>query len=109
MPNAFSNVSASTTDGALVTASPGRKIRVYSVAVVSGGTGTTVTFNTKPTGSGTAIGPAFAFGNNGGAVLPHNPKGWFDTNRGEGLTVTTGAGSTQGVIVGYDYLSGANT
>ena len=40
-------------------------------------------------------------GANGGAVLPYNEQGWFNTNQGEGLTVTTGSGSTVGVQVCY--------
>jgi len=109
MANTFANIAQSQTDSSLVTARAGSKIRVFSVAAVSGATATNVTFNSKGSGAGTAISPAFAFGANGGAVLPYNPQGWFDTNRGEGLTATTGAGSTQGLLVSYAYISGANT
>lgn len=104
MASAFANVAASTTDSVLVAGKTGLKIRVFQVAAVSGGTVTTVTFNSKPGGAGTAVGPALAFGSNGGAVLPHSPTGWFDTNAGEGLSVTTGAGSTTGILVGYRHL-----
>jgi len=109
MANTFVNVAQSQTDSVIVAAQAGRKIRVYSLASVGGGTATSVTFNSKGSGAGTAISPAFQFGANGGAVLNYNPKGWFDTNRGEGLTVTTGAGSTQGVLIGYDIVFGANS
>jgi hypothetical protein len=98
---AFANTSAGTTDGALVSAVSGRRIRVVQVAAVAGGTATTLTFNTKPSGAGTAISPAFANGANGGEVLPFSSVGWFTTNLSEGLTVTTGAGSTTGILVGY--------
>lgn len=98
---AFANIAASTTDGAIVTAVVGRKIRVVAVAAVCAGTATNITFNSKPGGSGTAISCLFANGANGGEVLGYNPKGWFDTNTGEGLTATTGGGSTTGVQVNY--------
>lgn len=106
MPNTFANVPVSQTDYAtsMPAARAGFRIRVYAVIASSGATATNVTFNSKGSGAGTAIGPALAFGANGGAVLPYNPFGWFDTNRGEGLTITTGAGSTQGVAISYGYI-----
>jgi hypothetical protein len=106
--NALVNVAASQTDSVIVAAQAGKRVRVYQVASVGGGTATNVTFNTKGSGAGTALSPIFAFGVNGGAVLSYSPSGWFDTNRGEGLTVTTGAGSSQGIIVGYDIVGTAN-
>jgi hypothetical protein len=108
MANALVNVAASSTDSVVVAAQAGRRIRVYQIASVGGATATNVTFNTKGAGAGTALSPIFAFGVNGGAVLPYSPRGWFDTNRGEGLSVTTGTGSTQGIIVGYDVVGTAN-
>ena len=99
VPKAFVNAPAATTDTLVVAAVPGRKIRVHQVAVLNGSTATNVTFNSKPAGAGTAISPLMAEGANGGAVLNHSPVGWFDTNVGEGLSVTTGAGSVVGVIV----------
>lgn len=94
---AFANVAASTTDGALVTAVAGKRIRVLGTGVSCGATPSSVTFNTKPVAAGAAISPAF----NNSIVLANNPQGWFDTLAGEGLTVTTGAGSTTGIIVKY--------
>lgn len=101
---ALANIAASQTDSSLVSASSGYKIRVIALAMVSGGTATNVTFNTKPAGSGTAISCLFANGANGGAVLPLNDAGWFETNVGEGLSVTTGAGSTTGIQVVYQLV-----
>lgn len=98
---AFANIAASTTDGALITAVTGKIIRVVALSAVAGGTATTLTFNSKPAGAGTAISPLYANGANGGEVLPYNPKGWFDSNVGEGLTATTGGGSTTGILVNY--------
>ncbi len=98
---AFANISAGTTDGAIVSAVPGKCIVVDSCFLVAGGTATNVTFNTKPSGSGTAITALIANGANGGAVLSYNEQGWFNTNAGEGLTATTGAGTTVGIQVCY--------
>lgn len=103
--NAYDAIAASTTDSALVAAESGRKIVVTSVVINHGDTTpSTVTFNSKPGGAGTAIyaplkGPA-----NGGFVIPENPKGWFATDEGEGLSVTTGAGSTTSVAVTYELV-----
>jgi hypothetical protein len=98
---AFGNPAASGTDTALITAVSGKKLRVLAVAVLAGGTATTLTFNSKSGGAGTAISPALANAANGGEILPYNPAGWFETNTGEGLTTTTGAGSATGVLVRY--------
>jgi len=96
---AVANVSAGQTDAEIVAATAGKRVRVLAVAFVCGGTATSATFNTKPSGSGTAISPAFQNGANGGAILPFNPVGWFQTGSGEGLSLTTGSGSTTGVLV----------
>ena len=98
---ALANVTAGQTDASVVAAVAGEKIRVLACAFVTGATATNATFNTKPAGAGTAITPAFQNAANGGAILPFNPVGWFETNVGEGLSLTTGAGSTTGVQVVY--------
>ena len=57
--NAYAAVAASQTDSALVTAVPGRKIRVRSFLLNQGDTtASTVVFNSKPAGAGTAISPS---------------------------------------------------
>lgn len=106
---AFANVAASQTDSVIVAATAGTnqvgpRIRVHAVIGSAGGTATSLTFNSKGAGAGTAISPAFQNGINGGEVLPHCAAGWFETNAGEGLTVTTGAGSTTGVLVLYSLV-----
>jgi hypothetical protein len=102
MTNFFKNTATSTADDSYVTAVPGARIRVTAVAVVAGATAQSLTFKSKPTGASSAITPLFAFGANGGMVLPFNPDGWFDTALGEGLTVTTAAGgSTTGIMISY--------
>lgn len=95
------DVAQSQTDSALVAAVVGKKIRLLSLVMIAGGTATNVTFNTKPAGAGTAISCVCANGANGGAVLPRNRDGWLETNSGEGLSVTTGAGSSVGFMGTY--------
>lgn len=99
------NVAASQTDSSVVAAAAGKRVTVESVALLAGGTATNVTFNSKGSGAGVAISALFACGINGGIVLPHNPKGWFETVAGEALTVTTGAGATTGIQVQYSLRS----
>ena len=98
---AKANIAASTTDGALVSAVAGKKLRVVGFRVMAGATATNVTFNSKPGGAGTAISETMACGANGGQHGAFSPVGHFQTAAGEGLTVTTGAGSTVGVGVVY--------
>lgn len=99
--HAFANVAQSQTDSSIVAAVSGKVIRVVAATAVAGGTATNLTFNSKGSGAGTAISPLYANGINGGEVLPFNPSGWFETTSGEALTVTTGAGSTTGILVTY--------
>lgn len=94
---ARANIAQSQTATSVIAAVPNKKIRVVQVVCVAGAAATNLTFNS----AGTAISPVFANGANGGAVLPFNPAGWFEGNAGEALTVTTGAGSSTGILVGY--------
>ena len=98
---AFANVNASTTDAPVVAAVAGKRIRVLAFYFVCGATATNATFNTKGGGAGVAISCLVANAANGGAVVNHNPRGWFETELGEGLTLTTGSGSATGVQVSY--------
>jgi hypothetical protein len=103
--NAYDSVAASATDSVLVAAAAGKKIRVLSFVINQGDTTpSTVTFNSKGAGAGTAISPALKGPANGGFVAPNNPTGWFETIAGEGLTVTTGAGSTSAIVVVYELI-----
>lgn len=97
---AKANITGSTTDGALVTAVAGAKIRVlsYSVSCVSTG-GSSAVFNTKPSGAGTAISHLISLAASGFASEADN-NGLFETAAGEGLTVTTGT-NIVGVRVTY--------
>lgn len=98
---AFANVAAASVDASVVAAVAAKKLRVVALVLVCGASATTVTFNSKPAGAGTAISMQFQNAANGGAVLPFNQAGWFETTAGEGLSATTGAGSTTGVQVVY--------
>lgn len=101
--NAFDSIAASQTDSSLVAAVTGSKIRVLAAVINQGDTTpSAVTFNSKPGGAGSAKYPALKAAANGGFVLPYNPVGWFETNVDEGLSVTTGAGSTTAVSVVYE-------
>lgn len=104
--NAFDNVPTGTTDSVLVPAVAGRKIRVRSVTLTQGTSVGAVTFNTKPAGAGVAISPGFAPAASTPLVLPDADEGgWFETNAGEGLTVTTGATTTAvAVLVTFDLI-----
>jgi len=99
--NAFVNAAAGGTDGAFITAVPGRRIRVLAAVLSGSGTATSVTFNSKPAGAGVAISAAFTCGVNDMVSLPFNDSGWFATVAGEGLTTTTGAGTTVGIHISY--------
>lgn len=95
------NVAASQTDSSIVAAVANKRIRVLAYVIMAGGTATDVTFNTKPGGAGTAISMLHACGINGGICSNYNEGGWFETATGEGLSLTTSAGSTVGIQVTY--------
>lgn len=104
--NAYVSVAASQTDSAVVAAFTGKRIRVIAAALNQGDTTpSTVTFTSKPAGSGVAISLAFKGAANALLTLPDIDSGWFQTVVGEGLSVTTGAGSTTGVLVVYEVVS----
>lgn len=98
---AFNNgITASTTDGTVLIAVTGKKIRVLDFKISTVTAATTIIFNSKPAGAGTAISALFnapvgVFGSG------FNPLGHFETNLNEGLTATTGAGNTVTVQITY--------
>lgn len=98
---AFVNVAASSTDTNLVSAVSGKSIRVLIFRIHAGGTSTNITFNSKPSGAGYAISELFSVAANGGHHGAYSPIGHFETRPGEGLTVTTGSGSTVGIGIVY--------
>ena len=98
---AKASIAAATTDGALIAAVAGKKIRVVSLVISPGTTATVSTFNSKPAGAGVAISAPIYPAANQVVPLPFNPAGWFETASGEGLTVTTSAGATTGYQITY--------
>mgnify|MGYP001567464283 CR=1 FL=1 len=106
----FVNVAASQTDANIVTGIYGKVIRVIGGFAVVAGTAMNITFGSKGSGTGTAITSIIPCGANGGLALAlptqnttgEPPFGYFETNKGEGLTVTTGAGaSITGITLTY--------
>lgn len=105
--NAFDAVAASATDSVLVAAVANRKIRVLAFFINQGDTtASTVTFNSKGAGAGTSIFCPLKYAANGGTSVSSEESGLFEANIGEGLTVSTGAGSTTGIAVTYKLVSG---
>ena len=104
--NAYDSIAASTTDSSLVAAVTGKKIRVHAVFTNNSGTVGTLLFES---GTATAITPTMdVAADGGGAVMPFNPVGWFETAAGEALTATTAAGAgTTGIIVVYSVVDNA--
>ena len=106
---ATSNIAPSTTDGLIITGKVGKVMRVVGGFLVCAGTATSITFNSKPIGSGTAITSAIACGANGGLAMTSPPQialgeppyGYFETAKGDGLSATTGSGSSIGVSLVY--------
>lgn len=97
---AFANIAASTTDGAVITAVSGKKLRILDFKISTVTAATTVVFNTKPAGAGTAISATFnapvGLVGSGFCEIGH-----FETNLSEGLSVTTGAGNTVSIQITY--------
>ena len=108
--SAFVNLAASSTDGpftggTLPSALAGAKVAVYGVVLSEGDTTpSSVTFNSKPSGAGTAISALLKASANGGFVMAPGSEPYFTTKTGEGLTVTTGAGSATGIQVVWKYV-----
>ena len=104
--NAHASVAASQTDSVLVAAATNSKIRVLTFLINHGDTtASAVTFNSKGSGAGTAKTPALKGSANGVLGAASDRSGLFETNKGEGLTVTTGAGSTTGILVTYELIT----
>lgn len=103
IPNyAKSDVASSQTDSALISAKVGVVNRIIGGFIIVAGTATNVTLNSKGTGAGTSITSTLPCGINGGISWPiaaqqntgDPPFGYFESARGEGITVTTGAGAS---------------
>lgn len=103
---AWENVDAGVTDHVLVAAIPGKKIRLLTFLINHGDTtASTVTFNSKGSGAGTAISPTLKYSANGGTSAD-TANGFWDTKVGEGLSVSTSAGSVTGLSVTCKSVAG---
>ncbi len=102
----FADVEQSSTDEVLVPAMEGKRILLLGAHFVAGATATTAVFGSKPADDpGNPISMTYQNAANGGAVLPQvSDDGYFATQRGEALTLTTGAGSTTGVQFTFAYI-----
>jgi hypothetical protein len=93
------SVNVATTDGVsnLPVAAAGLRIFVLDAEIFAGATpAASVTFNSKGAGAGTAISPVIPQSANGITRIG-SQFGLYVTNVGEGLTLTTGAGTTAAV------------
>lgn len=81
---------------AIVAATPGRQIRVVSLAFV-----TTAANTVKLLSASTAITPGWPMAANGGMVLPYNDHGWCQTAVNEALNVNLSAATATGVLLQY--------
>ncbi len=93
-------ITTGTTDGNLVTAVAGARIRVLSLQISTGAAVTTVTLNTKGSGAGTAISAAMALAASTTHPWLFNPHGEFLTSVAEALTATTSASGVSTAIHG---------
>lgn len=95
------NIAGGTTDGNVVTAVTGKKIRIMKFEVICGsGGGSFIALNTKPAGAGTAIYGAIDLIASEKVPRPFDLFGYCETNVSEGLTGTTGANAVK-IMVGY--------
>jgi hypothetical protein len=102
--SAFVNGVGAATDTAVVAAVPGRAIRVIGGYVSAGAAVSSVQFNTKPAGAGTAIAGLINLAVSGTVVLSPDAR-YCQTNSGEGLTVTTVGTGPASVHVIYQLVS----
>lgn len=98
---AKASIAASTTDGAVIAAVASKKIRVLAFILSPATTATACTFTSKPGGAGSAISAVITTVVGGPFSSGINELGWFETVAGEGLSLTTGGGSTVGVQITY--------
>jgi hypothetical protein len=100
--SAFVSGIGAATDTAVVAAVPGRKIRVMGGYVSAGAAASTITFTSKPAGSGVACAGVINLPINGSLSLDSVV---VQTNLGEGLSVTTAQAGPASVHVAYELVS----
>lgn len=101
--SSFKTVAPSVTDSILVPAVAGKIVKIRSVFALEGNANTPITFNSKGAGAGTAKSPTFTNIASSGEVLTFNPDGWIRSNVGEGISLTTGAGSDTSLLYTWKY------
>jgi hypothetical protein len=84
---------------------PGLVYLITSITASCGATATTLVFNSKGSGAGTAISSTFTLGINNTYIWPHNTHGWFQTSPNQTITCTTGTGSTVNILISYVTIS----
>lgn len=84
----YAEVAGGSTNQSIVGVVTGKKIVVISLTESVGAAQTTVTWVSKPSGTGSTIDKR-AWDAYGGRVLPKNPDGWLETVAGEALCLTT--------------------
>ena len=88
------SVAASQTDSSIIAAVTSKKLRVVAGIISAGDTaGSALTFESDDAVTDTVL-MKFQPAANQTIVLPYNPLGYFETDSGEALILTTGAGST---------------
>lgn len=99
----ITTIAASQTDAAFITAVSDKKKRIVSLIIDPGASPSTIVFNSKGSGAGTA--KSITFKNLATLALSLNELGWVNSNIDEGITITTGAGSTTSIQAQYVELS----
>lgn len=84
-------VSPSSSDQSVIAAVPTKKLKILSIVITCGDTGTTLTLESDEASD--VVKHIVDMGNNGGQVLNYNKHGHFETAVGSALIATTSAGS----------------
>lgn len=95
-------ISSGTTDGALISATSGKKIRIVQALITSGASSATYfTIRSKPAGAGTSISADHQLPVGSILLLPFNPWGWWESTISQGIAVNTGSDS---VFIDVSYV-----
>ena len=80
----------------------GKRVRVVGYTISGGGATGTATFNSKPAGAGAGITSSKTTIIGGIISAPYNPLGHFESNMGEGISVTmAGVSATAAIDLTY--------
>lgn len=99
---ALKAVPTNTTDSSIIAAVTDKKLRILAIKGFNGATASTITFNTKGSGAGTAISAPFVLPVSIPLDFHPSNMGWLETAAGEAFTATTAAsGATVALQVLY--------